>query len=111
VKLIAVMLKDLRLISRDYPGLIALLVVPIVVITVIASATQSSSITKSIIFPVVDEDQGPVATALMRALHEHLDVRKVSGAEAHRLVAELNDSNSTETPRLLHANIVPIPVR
>jgi ABC-2 type transport system permease protein len=92
VKLIAVMLKDLRLISRDYPGLIALLVVPIVVITAIASATQSGNITKSIIFPVVDEDQGPVATALMRALHEHLDVRKVSRAEAHRLVAELNEA-------------------
>jgi hypothetical protein len=80
VKLIAVMLKDLRLISRDYPGLI-LLAVPIVVITVIASATQSGNITKSIIFPVVNEDHGPVATALMRALHEHLDFRKVSCAE------------------------------
>jgi ABC-type multidrug transport system permease subunit len=92
VKLIAVMFKDLRLISRDYPGLIALLVVPIIVITVIASATQSGSVTKSIIFPVVDEDQGPAATALIRELHEHLDVREVSRAEAHRLVAELNEA-------------------
>jgi predicted permease len=43
MKLIAVMLKDLKLISRHYPGLIELLVVPIVVITVIASATQSGN--------------------------------------------------------------------
>jgi hypothetical protein len=61
------------------------------VIAVIASTTQSGSITKSIIFPVVDEDQGPAATAL-RALHEHLDVREVSRAEAHHLVAELNEA-------------------
>jgi predicted permease len=75
VRLIAVMFKDLRLISRDYPGLIALLVVPVVVIAVIASATQSGNAAKSIMFPVVNEDQGPVATALIRALREHLDVR------------------------------------
>jgi ABC-type multidrug transport system permease subunit len=86
------MFKDLRLIRRDYPGLIALLVVPVVVIAVIASATQSSNAAKSIIFPVVNEDQGPVATALIRALREHLDVREVSPAEAHRLVAELNEA-------------------
>jgi hypothetical protein len=86
------MLKDLKLISRDYPGLIALLLVPIVVIMVIASATQSGNVTKSIIFPVVDEDQGPAATALIRALHEHLDVREVSRPEAYRLVAELNEA-------------------
>jgi ABC-type multidrug transport system permease subunit len=92
VKLLAVMLKDLRLISRDYPGLIALLLVPVVVITVIASATQSGTATKGIIFPVVDEDQGPAATALIRALSEHLDVREVSRAEAHRMVAELNEA-------------------
>jgi hypothetical protein len=59
------MLKDLRLSSRDRSGLVALLVVPIVVIAVVASATQSGNAGKSIIFPVVNEDQGPVATALI----------------------------------------------
>jgi hypothetical protein len=39
-----VMLKDLRLISRDRFGLVALLVVPIVVIMVIAAATQSGAV-------------------------------------------------------------------
>src|SRR5215469_5158837 len=86
------MLKDLRLIGRDHFGLIALLLVPIVVIMVIASATQSDDGTKSIVFPVVNEDQGPVATALIRAFREYLDVRLVSRATAHHLVAEANDA-------------------
>jgi ABC-2 type transport system permease protein len=92
VKMFAVMLKDLKLIGRDRAGLIALLVVPIVVIMVVASATQSGNASKSIIFPVVNEDQGPVATALIRALREHLDVREVSRMTAHHLVAEVNNA-------------------
>lgn len=92
MKTLDVMLKDLRLISRDRYGLIGLLAVPIVVIIVIAAATQSGDGSKSIVFPVVNEDQGPVATALIRALREHLDVREVSRASAHRLVAEVNDA-------------------
>ena len=92
MKTLAVMLKDLRLISRDHFGLIALLIVPIVVIMLVASATESGDGTKGIIFPVVNEDQGPVATALIRAFRGHLDVRVVSRAMAHHLVAETNDA-------------------
>ncbi len=92
MKTVAMMLKDLRLICRDRYGLIALLVVPIVVIMVVASATQSGDGSKSILFPVVNEDQGPVATALIRAFREHLDVRIISRAEAQHLVAEANDA-------------------
>jgi ABC-type multidrug transport system permease subunit len=92
VKTLTVMLKDLRLITRDRFGLIALLVVPIVVIMVIAAATQSGDGSKNILFPIVNEDQGPVATALIRAFSEHLDVRQVSRADAHHLVAEANDA-------------------
>jgi ABC-type multidrug transport system permease subunit len=92
VKTLAVMLKDLRLIGRDHFGLIAVLVVPIVVIIVVASATQSGDGSNSIVFPVVNEDQGPVATALIRAFREHLDVREVSRTMAHHLVAEVNDA-------------------
>jgi ABC-type multidrug transport system permease subunit len=92
VKTLAVMLKDLRLIGRDHFGLVALLLVPIVVIVVIASATQSGDGSKSIVFPVVNEDQGPVATALIRAFRKHLEVREVSFTAAHHLVAEVNDA-------------------
>src|SRR5215469_14591882 len=84
------MLKDLRLIGRDHFGLIALVVVPIVVIMVIASATQSGGGSQSIVFPVVNEDQGPVATALIQAFRKHLDVREVSRTTAHQLVADSN---------------------
>ena len=92
MKTLAVTLKDLRLICRDRIGLIALLVVPIVVIIVVACATQSGDGSNSILFPVVNEDQGPVATALIRAFREHLDVREVSRATARHLVAEANDA-------------------
>jgi ABC-type multidrug transport system permease subunit len=92
MKTLSVMLKDLRLISRDLFGLIGLMVVPLVVIVVIASATQSGDGSESIVFPVVNEDQGPVATALIRAFREHLDVREVSRTEANHLVAEVNDA-------------------
>ena len=92
MKTFDVMLKDLKLISRDHFGLIALLIVPIVVIMLVAAATQSDDGTKGIVFPVVNEDQGPVATALIRAFCEHLDVRVVPRATAHHLVAESNDA-------------------
>ncbi|MBV8359612.1 MAG: ABC transporter permease [Deltaproteobacteria bacterium] len=92
MKTIAVMLKDLRLIGRDHFGLMALTLVPIVVIMVVAAATQSGQGTKSILFPVVNEDKGPVATALIQAFRAHLDVREVSRETAHHLVAEVNDA-------------------
>jgi ABC-type multidrug transport system permease subunit len=84
------MLKDLRLIGRDRYGFIGLLFVPVVVIMVVAAAIQSGVGSKNILFPIVNEDQGPVATALVRAYREHLDVRVVSRTMAHRLVAEEN---------------------
>lgn len=92
MKTIAVMLKDLRLIVRDRFGLIALLGVPMVVIMVVALATQSVDSNKSILFPVVNEDQGPVATALIRTLRGYLDVREVSRATAQHLVADVNQA-------------------
>jgi ABC-type multidrug transport system permease subunit len=92
MKTLDLMLKDLRLISRDHFGLVALLIVPIVVIMLVAAATQSDDGTKGIVFPVVNEDQGPVATALIQAFREHLDVRVVSRATAHHMVAETNNA-------------------
>ena len=92
MKTLAVVLKDLRLISRDRFGLIALLLVPIVVIMIVAAATQTDDGSKNILFPVVNEDQGPVATALINAFREHLDVRQVSRATARHLVADTNDA-------------------
>lgn len=89
MKLLRVMLKDLRLIVRDRSALVSLLVVPIVIILVVAE-TQSEIGTQSILFPIVNEDQGPVANALIRVFKEHLDVREVDRATAERLVAVEN---------------------
>jgi len=92
MKALAVMLKDLRLIARDRFALVSLLIVPIVVILVVAGATQSGEGSKSILFPIVNEDQGPVASALIKVFREHLDVREVTRETAERLVADENDA-------------------
>jgi hypothetical protein len=92
MKALAVMLKDLRLITRDRFALASLLIVPIVVIVDVATATQSGEGSKSILFPIVNEDQGPVASAFIRVFREHLDVREVTRAAAERLVADENDA-------------------
>ena len=72
--------------SRDRAGLLGMLAVPIVVIIVIAAATQSLGVTKNIVFPIVNDDQGPIATALINSLRKQLDVRIVSRADAIRMV-------------------------
>jgi ABC-2 type transport system permease protein len=92
MKTISIMLKDLRLICRDRFGLLGLLLVPIVVIMVIAVATQSGNGTRNIVFPVVNEDEGPIATALINSFRKHLDVRIVSQADAVRMVADANQA-------------------
>lgn len=89
MKLLRVMSKDLRLIVRDRSALVALILVPIVVIFFVAES-QSRGGSRAIVFPVVDEDRGPVASTLIRVLGEHLDVRVVSRPEAERLVREEN---------------------
>jgi ABC-type multidrug transport system permease subunit len=92
MKTLTLMLKDLRLIARDRVGLVGLLVVPIVVIMVVAAATQSGNGSNSIVFPVVNEDQGPVANALISSFRKHLDVRIVSRANAVKMVADKNQA-------------------
>jgi hypothetical protein len=86
------MLKDLRLIGRDRFALASLLIVPMVVILVVASATQSGDGSEGILFPIVNEDQGPVASALIKVFRKHLDVREVTRATAQRLVADQNNA-------------------
>jgi ABC-2 type transport system permease protein len=89
VKLLRIALKDLRLIARDRSALVSLLLVPMVIIMVVAE-TQSGIGSESILFPVVNEDQGPVASALLKVFREHLDVRVVDRTTAERMVAVEN---------------------
>lgn len=89
MKLLRIMLKDLRLLARDRSALVFLVLVPMVIILVVAE-TQSGGGSQSILFPVVNDDQGPVATALLKVFKEHLTVQEVDRATAERLVAVEN---------------------
>ena len=78
--------------SRDRAGLLGMLAVPIVVIIVIAAATQSVGVTKNIVFPIVNDDEGPIATALINSLRKQLDVGIVSRADAIRMVRQTHQA-------------------
>jgi len=91
VKLLRITLKDLRVILRDRWAAMSLVIVPLVIIVVIAE-TQSGEGSSSILFPVVNEDQGPVANVLIKTLKEHLDVRVVDRATAESWVSKENRS-------------------
>jgi ABC-2 type transport system permease protein len=84
--LLTIAWKDLRLIARDRAAMVFLVLVPFVVVTVLAEALAGSD-TGSLLLPVVNEDQGPVATVLVQALSEYATVVEVSRAEAEYLVA------------------------
>ncbi len=86
MSLLTIALKDLRLVVRDRPALLFLAAVPVVVITIIASALAGTD-SGSLLLPVVNEDEGPVAELLLESLREHVDVVEVDRAEAERLVA------------------------
>jgi ABC-2 type transport system permease protein len=84
--LLAIAWKDLRLIARDRAALFFLVLVPLLVVTVLAEALAGSD-TGSLLLPVVNEDDGPVASVLIEALREHATVVEVSRAEAEYLVS------------------------
>jgi ABC-2 type transport system permease protein len=77
--------KDLRLVLRDRAALLFLLVVPILVITVVAS-TLGAGEERRLLLPVVNLDEGPVAEILIEVLSEHAEVALVDRASAEELV-------------------------
>jgi ABC-2 type transport system permease protein len=85
LSLLTIALKDLRLVLRDRPALLFILAVPVVVITIIASALAGTD-TGSLLLPVVNEDEGPVAEVLLESLRGHVEVALVERPEAERLV-------------------------
>ena len=84
--LLAIAWKDLRLIARDRAAILFLVLVPFVVVTVLAESLAGSD-TGSLLLPVVNEDQGPVASVLIQALSEYATVVEVDRAKAEYLVA------------------------
>lgn len=83
--------KDLRLIGRDRPALLFLVLVPLVVITIVAGALGGEG-SGEIVLPVVNEDQGPVARVLMNALAERIEIEEVGREEAERRVGRDNEA-------------------
>ena len=78
-------LKDLRLLARDRAALLFTVLVPLMVISIVAG-TLGGSGAGTVVLPVVNRDEGPVATALLEALREHVEVREVDQATAERWV-------------------------
>jgi len=85
---LAVFLKDLRIILRDRWAVAFSLLVPILVISIIATALFSSDGGSKLLVPVVDDDQGPVAGTFLKLLGEHADVQPMGRAEAEHIVRD-----------------------
>ena len=85
MSVLAIALKDLRLIGRDRAALLFTILVPIIVITIVAE-TLGGHAGGSILLPVVDDDQGPVAEVLTETLRKHVEVMEVDRARAEALV-------------------------
>lgn len=86
----AIFKKDLRIFLRDRWAVLFSVLVPIVVVTIIAEALFHSDTGPRLQVPVVNEDQGPVASTFIKLLREHADVEEMSRAEAERLVRDEN---------------------
>jgi ABC-2 type transport system permease protein len=85
--------KDLRVFFRDRSALLFSLVMPIVVITVIAQGLffdQEDG--RQLLVPVVNEDQGPVASTFVKLLGKHAKVSEVARPEAERLVRDTHEA-------------------
>jgi ABC-2 type transport system permease protein len=89
MSLLTITLKDLRLVARDRAALLFMVLVPIVVVTIVA-VTLGGGDAGRIRLPVVNDDQGPVAQALIEALAKHVEVIEVEREEAERMVGEEN---------------------
>jgi ABC-2 type transport system permease protein len=88
--MLAMFRKEVRVVLRDRTAFVFSLFVPILVITVIASALFHSDGGPNLIVPVVNDDEGPVASTFIKLMREHADVREVTRAEAEYLVRDAN---------------------
>src|SRR5215813_1796905 len=88
--MVAVFLKDLLMIRRDRTGLFISLIVPILVISLIAEALFHNDEGPKMTVPVVDDDQGPVASTFIKLLKEHAEVVPMSRDEAIHFVRDQN---------------------
>ncbi|HBZ70167.1 MAG TPA: hypothetical protein DEP35_10700 [Deltaproteobacteria bacterium] len=87
--MVAIFLKDLRLLLRDASALVLSLLAPIAMITIITFGRYESEPPRPLV-PVVDYDEGPVAGAFVELLGRHANVAVMDQAGAERVVRDLN---------------------
>ena len=88
--MVAIFLKDLRLLLRDATALVLSLLAPIAMITVITFGRYQSAEPPRPLVPIVDYDEGPVAGAFIELLGHHANVALMDEANAERVVRDLN---------------------
>ena len=87
--MLAIFLKDLRLLLRDAAALWLSCLAPIAMISVITLARYETGAPNPLL-PVVDNDAGPVAGAFIELLGKHAEVTRVDQPAAEHLVRDLN---------------------
>lgn len=88
--MLAIFLKDLRLLLGDRAALILTLIAPLIVITVITQARYQSAHPPLPLVPIVDLDEGPAAATFIELLGKHANVVAMEQAEAEHLVRDLH---------------------
>ena len=88
VQLLYIILKDLRLISRERATAVLLLFLPLVVIILVAKVEGGSGI----LLAVVNDDHGRVADVMLDVFREHVTVQETDRRTAERLVKVDNDA-------------------
>ena len=88
--MLAIFLKDLRLLLGDRAALILTIIAPLIVITVITQARYQSAHPPLPLVPIVDLDGGPAAGTFIEILGKHANVVAMDQAEAEHLVRDLH---------------------
>jgi ABC-2 type transport system permease protein len=88
VRLLYIVLKDLRVISRERAAAVLLLILPLVVIMLVAKVEGGSGI----LLAVVNDDHGRVANVLLDVFRQHVTVQETDRRTAERLVKVDNEA-------------------
>lgn len=90
MRLLYIVLKDLRVISRERAAAVLLLLLPLVVIMLVAKVEGGTGI----LLAVVNDDHGRVADVLLNVFRQHVTVRETDRSTAERLVKVDNDASA-----------------
>ncbi len=88
MRLLYIVLKDLRVISRERAAAVLLLILPLVVIMLVAKVEGGSGM----LLAVVNDDHGRVADVILNAFRQHVTVQETDRGTAERLVKIDNDA-------------------